>query len=367
VAGAPTSSLREVAGLFAKLGVIGFGGPAAHIAMMRDEVVRRRGWVTDQEFLDMVGACNLVPGPNSTELAIHLGHRRAGWRGLLVAGACFILPAVLIVGILAWLYAHHGTSPEAFDLRYGILPVVVAIVAAAVWGLARTAVKDATTGLLALGAGAAWLAGVNELLLLAAGAVAAFGWAHRPGLRSFVVPAVAAAYDDQIARLFVVFLKVGAVLYGSGYVLLSFLEGELVDDLGWLTRTQLLDAIAVGQITPGPVFTTATFVGYQIDGLAGAAVATLGIFLPSFLFVAALGRIMAWFGQSAAARAALDGVNAVSLGMMAGVTVRLADTALVDPFTVAVGAAALGLLVWKRPNSAWLMGAGVLIGALRAL
>lgn len=367
----PTASLREVGRLFLKLGVIGFGGPAAHIAMMRDEVVRRRGWAGDQEFLDMVGACNLVPGPNSTELAIHLGHRRAGWRGLLLAGVCFIGPAVLIVLAVAWLYRHHGTSPAAFDLRYGILPVVVAIVAAAIWALARTAVKGPATGLLTVGAGAAWLAGVNELILLAAGAAAAMGWAQRDRLGgrlgSYLVGAAAVAYDDQLGRLFLVFLKTGAVLYGSGYVLLSFLEGELVDDLGWLTRTELLDSIAVGQITPGPVFTTATFVGYQIDGLAGAAVATAGIFLPSFVFVAALRRIIPWIRRSAAAGAALDGVNAVSLGMMAGVTVRLADTALVDPFTVVVAAAALGLLLWKRPNSAWLMAAGALIGGLRAL
>lgn len=366
-------ALREVAGLFFKLGVIGFGGPAAHIAMMREEVVRRRGWVDDQEFLDMVGACNLVPGPNSTEVAIHLGHQRAGWRGLLAAGVTFIVPAVAIVLGIAWLYERHGTSPAAFDLRYGILPVVVAIIAAAVWFLGRAAVKTPLTGALAAAGMVGWLAGVNELVLLAGGAAAAVAWEHRSRAagraNSFVVvaAAVSGGYDGELARLFAAFLRIGAFLYGGGYVLLSFVERDLVDNLGWLTTTQLLDATAVGQVTPGPLFTTATFVGYQIDGLAGAAVSTVGIFLPAFVFMALLGRIIPMVRRSAAAGVALDGVNAVSLGLMAGVAVRLADEAFTDPGTVAIGAGALAVLVWKRPNSAWLVAAGAAIGGLRAV
>jgi chromate transporter len=368
--------VAEVARVFTTLGLIGFGGPAAHIAMMRDEVVRRRHWLDDQAFLDIVGATNLIPGPNSTEVAIHLGQRRAGWRGLLVAGAGFILPAVAIVLTIAWLYTRHGTDPAVVDLRYGILPVIIAIVVQALWTLARTACKDLALTGLACAAAALWLWGVNELVLLGAGALLGALWRNRhrliarssgTDLTTVLLAAVGLATstpgdDVALGRLFLVFLKVGALLWGSGYVLLAVLEQDLVERLGWLTSTQLLDAVAVGQMTPGPLFTTATFVGYQIDGIAGAAVATVGIFLPSFVLVALLARIVPVIRRSPWAAGALDGVNVVSLGLMGGVAIRLADTAFPDALAVAIAAAALVVLVWKQPNSAWLVAAGGVVG-----
>jgi chromate transporter len=349
------------------LGFIGFGGPAAHIAMMREEVVRKRAWETDQDFLDLVGACSLVPGPNSTELAVHLGLRRAGWRGFVVAACGFILPAVVIVLLIAWAYGRYGTTPTALDLSYGIVPVIVAIVAHAVWVLGRTAVKDVGLGAVALTSLAAWTFGVNELIVLAS--AAAFCMARqqsRTGMTALMfgplVEAAPHAGDAELWRLGAVFLKIGAILYGSGYVLVSFLERDLVDRLGWLTERQLLDAVAVGQFTPGPVFTTATFVGYQILGVPGAVVATLAIFAPAFLFVALLGRITPLIRRSALAGAALDGVNAASLAIMAGAAIRLGDTAVVDQLTAAIVVAALAVLLWKRPNTAWLVAAGAAIG-----
>ena len=385
---APRRPLGEVARLFLKLGVIGFGGPAAHIAMMRDEVVRRRGWLDDAEFLDLVGATNLIPGPNSTELAIHLGHRRAGARGLLAAGVCFIGPAVVIVGFLAWLYQRHGTDPGLVDLRYGILPVIIAIVAHALYGMSRTALTSPFNLLVGCAALAGYLAGVHELVLLVvAGALTAL-WANRHRLRPqrlsmFVVPFVArfaAPFDAPIAqvdpsrspaavslwRLFAVFLEIGSVLYGSGYVLLAFLQRHVVDDLGWLTGQQLLDAITVGQVTPGPVFTTATFVGWQISGVAGAAVATVGIFAPSFVFVALLGRIVPWMRARPTAKAFLAGVTTASLGLMAGVLIDLGDTAILDVFTAALAVVALAVLIRTKVNSAWLVAAGAVIGVAHA-
>jgi chromate transporter len=371
------SRLREVVGLFLKLGVIGFGGPAAHIALMRDEVVRRRGWIDDTEFLELVGATNLIPGPNSTELAIHLGRRRAGGRGLIAAGVCFIAPAVLIVGFLAWLYKSYGTDPAVVDLRYGILPVIIAIIAYALCGLGRTALTSPVNALIAVAAVAGYLLGVHELVILvAAGAIAAL-WANRHRLRPdrvaafFAVPFAASNPTSPSAvslrRLFWVFLEIGSVMYGSGYVLLAFLQRNLVDQYGWLTTRQLLDAVAVGQVTPGPVFTTATFVGWQIDGFGGAAVATLGIFLPSFVFVALLGRIVPWMRARPSARAFLNGVTAASLGLMAGVLTDLTDTAITDAITIVVVLAALAVLVRTKLNSAWLIGAGIIIGSIHAI
>lgn len=368
--------LREVAGLFLKLGTIGFGGPAAHIALMRDEVVRRRGWEDDQHFLDLVGATNVIPGPNSTELAIHLGARRAGWRGLLVAGVSFIVPAFVIVLSLAWLYERYGTAPAAVDLRYGILPVVVAVIGQALWSLGRAAVKGPVLGGLGAATAALYLAGVNELLLLAGAAGVATLWVNRDRLRggaAALLPwallplagGAGASTDPALGRLFLVFLKIGAVLYGSGYVLVAFLERDVVDTYHWITSEQLLDAVAVGQVTPGPVFTTATFVGYQVDGLAGALVATVAIFLPSFVFVALLTRIVPWARRSPWAGGALDGLNAASLGLMAGVTVLLVDDAYPDPFTVALGLLALAVLLRWRANAAWLISAGAVVGLAR--
>jgi chromate transporter len=370
-----SAPLQEVAILFSKLGVIGFGGPAAHIALMRDEVVRRRHWMDDQEFLEWVGATNLIPGPNSTELAIHLGHQRAGWKGLLIAGVCFIAPAVAIVATLAWLYADHGTDPRVVDIRYGVLPVIIAVVAQALVGLGRTALTNVFSAVLGLAAFGAYLAGVHELIVLAVAGALAAAWANRHRLRwprptglLGVLPLAAMTVTPvSLWRLFLVFLEIGSVLYGSGYVLLAFLQSRLVDDLGWITSQQLLDAVAVGQVTPGPVFTTATFVGWQIDGAAGAAVATVGIFLPSFIFVALLGSIVPWIRRHATARAFLGGVTVASLGLMGGVLVELADTAFTDAFTVLIGFAALAVLLRTKINTAWLIAAGVGIGVIHAV
>jgi chromate transporter len=368
--------LAELASLFLKLGVIGFGGPAAHIAMMRDEVVRRRQWMDDDELLDLVGATNLIPGPNSTELAIHLGQQRAGGRGLVVAGACFIGPSVVMVGFLAWLYERYGTDPALLDLRYGVLPVIIAVVANALYILGRRAVTSVTPGAIAAAAIVAYLAGVHELVVLAVGGLVALAAANRhrirpaAGLGIVGLPLLASeagpAGQTSLWRLFLVFLEIGSVLYGSGYVLLAFLQRNLVDQLGWLSREELLDAVAVGQVTPGPVFTTATFVGWQVEGPAGALVATIGIFLPSFVFVALLSRIVPWMRANPDAAAFLSGVTAASLGLMAGVLVELTTAAIVDLITAALAVVALALLVRTNVNSAWLIASGVAIGLFQS-
>lgn len=367
--------LREVALLFLKLGLIAFGGPAAHIAMMRDEVVRRRGWMDDQDFLDMVGATNLVPGPNSTEMAIHLGFRRAGWRGLIAAGLLFIGPAMLIVLVLAVLYVEYGTSPEAGWLLYGIKPAIIAIVAQALWGLGRRAARGPLLAVIGVGVLALYLIGINEivLLLLGGGIVVAVRMGRSmvtarsgivlllPGVSLASIPVAQVAATFSMATLFLNFLKVGAVLYGSGYVLLAFLRADFVDRLGWLTDQQLLDAVAIGQLTPGPVFTTATFVGYVVGGWQAALVATLGIFLPSFVFVALLSRILPLIRRSRWAGAALDGVNVASLGLMGGVTWQLSRASIVDPFTAVMAIVATVVVFRTSLNTAWIvLGAGVL-------
>ncbi len=370
------------------LGTIGFGGPAAHIALMRTELVRRRCWTDDEQFLALVGATNLIPGPNSTELAIHLGHRRAGWRGLLAAGIAFIAPAVLIVSLLAWLYERHGTDPAIVDIRYGVLPVVVAVVIHALVGLTRSAVRNVVEAVVAVAAFVGFRDGVHELVILLVAGAARATWSLRervarsnlmavlPGLPMLswfrVVPGLMMEETTRstrasLGRLFLVFLEIGSVLYGSGYVLLAFLQRRLVDDYGWLTTQQMLDAVAVGQVTPGPVFTTATFVGWQIDGPVGAAVATVGIFLPSFLFVALLARIVGWMQRRPVATAFLRGVTAGSLGLMAAVLVDLVDVAATDALSVAAIVASVVVLVRANLNSAWLMGAGVAIGVIHGL
>ncbi|GAA3135362.1 chromate efflux transporter [Planomonospora alba] len=366
--------LAEVAAVFLKLGVIGFGGPAAHIAMMREELVRRRGWVSDARFLDLMGAVNLIPGPNSTELAVHLGHERARGRGLVVAGVCFILPAFAIVLGLAWAYTRYGRTPAVEGLLYGIKPVVVAIVVWALAGLLRTAVKGPLTGVLAAAALAAYLLGVNELLVLAACGLLAAAARVPPGrpaggLRLAVplLPYLGDPAGGRLAELFLTFLKIGSVLYGSGYVLLAFLEGDLVERLGWITRAQLLDAISVGQVTPGPVFTTATFLGYVVAALPGAVLATVGIFAPSFALVALLTRIVDRVRGRAWSAAFLDGVNAAALALMAGVTLELAGEAFPDPLTAGLAVTAL-VLQWRtRLNTAWFIAAGAVAGVVRVL
>jgi chromate transporter len=370
--------LGEVARLFLRLGTTAFGGPAAHIAMMHDEVVTRRRWVSEQEFLDMVGATNLIPGPNSTELAIHLGHRRARWRGLVVAGVCFIAPAALIVLALAWAYVRYGTTDVGEGVLYGIKPVVIAIVVQALLKLGRTAAKTPFLAAVGLAAVAAYLAGVNELVVLAAGAaivviVRAVARQRGGALNAIAVwpllagPIAPTGVPVDLATLFTTFLKIGAVLYGGGYVLLAFLRGDIVERLGWLTEQQLLDAISIGQVTPGPVFTTATFVGYVVAGILGAVLATVAIFLPSFVFVALLSRLVPWMRAHRFTADLLDGANVTALGLMAGVTAQLGREALVDALTIAIAAAA-GLLLWRtRLNSVWLIAAGAGIGIAHSL
>lgn len=371
-----SARLRELAVVFLKLGTIGFGGPAAHIAMMEHEVVRRRAWMTRDELLELIAICHLLPGPTSTELAIHIGHRRAGWRGLVVAGLCFILPAVAIVSAIAWAYVRYGTLPEAGALLAGVKPVMVAVVVHALVGFGRTALPTFPRLLAAAAAATAVLLGVHELAVLATiGLVFAFARlrasppAPSSGPRAapllWFAPAPALAADPTVLRVFLVFLKIGSILFGSGYVLVAFLRTELVERLHWLTEAQLLDAVAVGQITPGPVFTTATFVGYLVAGPAGAAAATVGIFLPAFLLVAAAEPIVRALRRSAAAGAFLTGVTVASLGLMAAVTVPLADAALVDLLTLLLAATSLALLLFTRLSPTWLILLGATVGLAR--
>jgi chromate transporter len=376
-------SLSEVVRLFLKLGTIAFGGPAAHIALMHEEVVGRRRWVSEQQFLDLVGATNLIPGPSSTELAIYLGLRRAGWRGLVAAGMCFIAPAFAIVLGLAVLYDRYGTTPTAENLLYGVTPVVIAIIAHALVLLGRTALKSVGLAVIGLAALAGYLAGLHPLLLLAFGALlwlAVTGGrrlASRLGSTSsiLVAPALAgswllptaasaAAGSISLTTLFWTFLKLGSVVFGSGYVLLAFLRDDLVEGLRVISDQQLVDAVAIGQITPGPVFTTATFIGYLIAGTSGAIVATVGMFAPSFVFVPLIDRLLGAIRRWAWVRTALDGVNVVAVALMAGVSAQLAGTALVDPLTVALAVITLGVLLRWRPNPTWLIAAGATVGLL---
>ena len=372
-----TTPLGELARLFLRLGITSFGGPAAHIAMMEDEVVQRRGWFTRAEFLDLVGATSLIPGPNSTELAIHIGHRRAGWPGLLVAGASFILPAVLIVAALAWAYVRLGSLPEVGWLLYGVKPVVIAVVLQALWRLGTTAVTSPLLATVAALSVVAVLLHVNEIAVLGlAGALVALirsGTAGAGRVASSALPlgiplglggVAAASMSVGLWPLFLFFAKVGSVLFGSGYVLLAFLRSGLVMERGWLTESQLLDAIAVGQLTPGPVFTTATFIGYLLARAPGAAVATVGIFLPAFFFVAISGPLVPRIRRSRVAGAVLDGVNAASLALMAVVSVQLGAAALVDGATMVLAAVSLVALVRWRVNSAWLVFGGAAAGLL---
>lgn len=370
------SRLTELALFFLTLGATAFGGPAAHMALMRREVVDRRGWMSDQEFLDLLGATNLIPGPNSTEMAIHIGYRRAGGRGLVVSGVCFILPAMLIVMALAWAYVRYGATPAAGAILYGVKPVVIALVVQALWTLGRRAVKSPLLAAVGLAVLIGYAAGLNEIVLLLAGGLVVLlsagvrgrgelsGWLLAPlsGLPAGVVAALSVPFN--LPQLFLVFLKIGAVLYGSGYVLLAFLRADLVTRLGWLTDQQLLDAITIGQVTPGPVFTTATFIGYVLGGPAAAVLATVGIFLPSFIYVALSHPWIPRLRASARVSRFLDGVNVASLGLMAAVAWQLGRASLVDLPTALTAAAALALLLKTQVNSTWLIAGGAAVGWL---
>lgn len=376
------SRLSEVSWVFLKLGTIGFGGPAAHVSMMRREIVVDRAWVSEREFLDAFSATSLIPGPGSTQLALYLARRRAGWRGLIAGGLCFIAPAMTIVLTLAWAYVRYGRTPAGVGILYGVAPVVVAIVADAVLGLGRMAVRGAaasTVTVLALGG---YLLGVNIFLMLFVAGAAITVIRNRDRIRfphaSLVAPlaplaafsALAqrrpAAGGPSLGEIVAEFLKLGSIVFGSGYVLFAYLHRDLVTGLGWLTPRQLLDALAVGQVTPGPVFTTATFIGYVLHGFAGALVATLAIFLPSFLLIAALWSVIPKLRRSPWAAAALDGVNAAAVGVMAGVCWDLGRAALRDPLTWILAAGSLLVLLRFRLNYAWLVAVGVAAGLAHA-
>jgi chromate transporter len=383
---AEKTSLSELAWLFLRLGTTAFGGPAAHIAMMEEEVVRRRRWLTREKFLDLLGAANLIPGPSSTEMAIFIGYLCRGWAGLLLGGLCFIIPAMVIVIGFAWAYVRFGTLPQVAWLFYGIKPVVIAIILQALWQLGRTAVKNRFLGALGVAGMILSFLGINILVVLFGGGVISGAWQglsqdrakNRKALLIMLASAScfgAAAYfatglqsSGKVAfgllPLFLFFLKVGSIVFGSGYVLLAFLQADLVAHWHWLTNTQLLDAIAVGQVTPGPVFTTATFIGYVLAGLPGALIATLGIFLPSFILVAVINPLIPRLRQSAIAGAFLDGVIVASLALMAVVTWHLGRDAIIDLPTIGLVIVSAVLLMRFRLNSLWLVLGGAVIGLL---
>ena len=376
------SRLGEVALVFLRLGAFSFGGPAVYIALMHQETVHRRQWIDEQRFLDLVGATNLIPGPNATEMAIHLGLIRAGWTGLITGGALFILPGVAATLFVAWAYTTWGSIPEVGWVLYGVKPVVIAFVVDALWGLGKKAVKGIPTSVVGIGVVTLYLLGFNEIALLFGGAAVIL---LVYGVRRFVKggllalapipvpyflasPAFSAgAVPFSSARLFFSFLKIGSVLFGSGYVLLAFLRSEFVERLGWLTSQQILDAVIAGQITPGPVFSSATFVGYLLGGWPAALLATLGIFLPSFLFVGLLSRILPVVRKSPWAGAFLDGVNIASLGLMAGAAVQLGRAAIVDVFTLVLLLAALLAIFRLKISSIWLIPAGAVLGVMYKL
>ena len=362
--------LRELVVVFGTLGIIGFGGPAAHIALMRREVVERRRWLTDGQLVDLVGITNLIPGPNSTEMAMHIGRLRGGGAGLVVAGLAFIVPAVAIVLVLAWAYVSFGQTPTGEALLYGIKPVIIAMVAVALVAFARTALSGPLRLAIGAAVAASWLIGVNELVLLAAGALIVAGvrlGTHHPwAALGIALPTTAAVASVNLLTLAVVFLKAGALLYGSGYVLLAFLRGDLVERLGWLTDAQLLDAVAIGQVTPGPLFTTATFIGYVLAGVPGALVATVAIFLPAFVFVAIIGPFADRIRDRPLTSALLDGVNAAAIGLMAAVTLQLGMEAIRDPLTIAIALSSGLVLIWGRVPSVLLVAIGGAIGLAAA-
>jgi len=364
--------LGEIARVFLRLGLIAFGGPAAHVALMEDELVSKRGWVTRQHFLDLLGATNLIPGPNSTEMTMHLGYERGGPAGLFVAGLCFVTPAACITGALAWVYVEYGSLPAAGPFLMGIQAAVLAVILGALWKLGNKAVKNAKLAVIALLVSVALLAGLGEIwALLLGGVLGMLGLRAASAVAlavSLIEPArvfaASAASSVTLPKLGLFFLKVGSILYGSGYVLIAFIEGGLVDDYGWLTRQQLLDAVAAGQFTPGPVLTTSTFIGYVLAGVPGAVVATLGIFLPSFVFVWLLNPLIPRLRQSPWAASFLDAVNASAVALMAVVTIQLARATLTGWSAWGIALAAAALVLRTKLNTAWLVLAGAVAGYL---
>jgi len=373
------NKLSELAIAFLKLGMIAFGGPAAAYGMMRQEFVSRRNWVTEEKFLDFLGIANLVPGPNATEMAILIGFHHAGWPGLIVGGVCYIGPAMVIVLALAWGYVQFGEIPELQGILYGIKPVVVAIIVSAMWAMLKPRVKQWFGMMIVVGVFVAYLAGISPLVLLLAGALLKMSFDYLQTaqvnlilslawLPLFLIPVKELMQREsyKLLQLFWVFLKAGALMFGSGYVLLAFIKDDLVVRLGWLTENQMIDAIAVGQVTPGPLSTTATFVGYVVGGVPTALLATLGMFLPSFLFVGLMYFVVNKIRESERFSGAIDGINYAALGLMAGVTWEIIGVALVDPFTFAIAIIALFLLLRYDLGATWLVLGAVLVGVARA-
>ncbi len=372
--------LSELAFVFLKLGTIAFGGPAAHIAMMENEFVRKRHWIAEEDFLDRVAAASLIPGPSSTEVGIFIGRSLRGSAGLIVAGCCFILPAAILVSLIAAAYVRFGSLPQAEGILRAIKPAVIAIILQALWNLGKTAAKTRLLALIGIASVVLNFLGVIPLLVLAfAGSSSAMVWwlqkaRHDPvalcgiGLSKLFTPAsltalaVAAAVPVRLGRLFLSFLKIGSVVFGSGYVLLAFLRSEFVDHLHWLTEKQLIDSVAVGQLTPGPVFTTATFIGYLVSGWPGAFIATLGIFLPGFAFVAISGPLLPKIRRSPVAAAVLDGIVIGSLALMAVVAWQLGKASITDWLTISILIVSLIAILRFKINSAWLIFAAGIVG-----
>lgn len=365
------SELKEIAKLFFKLGSIAFGGPAAHIAMMEDEVVRKRKWMTQEHFLDLMGATNLIPGPNSTEMTMHCGHERAGWKGLFVAGFCFIFPAVVITSVFAWLYQEYGQLPKVEPFIYGIKPAVIAIIIMAAYRLGKKAVKNTELAILGILTLIACLFGLNEIIALFGTGLLGLGLyfiKKNSGTLNSFIPLILFQLADPskigTLKIFLTFLKVGAILYGSGYVLFAFLDTELVAN-GWLTRQALIDAVAVGQITPGPVLSTATFIGWQMNGITGALAATIGIFLPSFLFVLILNPLIPKMRKSKIIGAILNAVNVAAVALIVAVCIEMAKDTLTDWRTIVIAIASLVVVfVFKKVNSAFIVLGGAILGYL---
>lgn len=369
--------LKEIALVFLKLGTFSFGGPAAHIALMDEEIVKKRNWVTREKFMDLLGATNLIPGPNSTELAIHLGFERGGLLGLLIAGTAFIVPAMAIVFVFAVLYYNYGGLPEVSGVLYGIKPVIMAIIVQALYRLGRSVIKSKLTVIVGAAVVALSFLGFEEiLLLLTAGVITMLimNWQEIKtklfSVSTFPIMVLTSQLGEQSTKItnmsshtiFLTFVKIGSVLYGSGYVLLAFLEAELVEGYAVITNQQLIDAVAVGQFTPGPVFTTATFIGYLINGIPGAVLATIGIFLPAFILVFLLNPVIPKLRKSKWISGALDGVNVASLGLMAVVSVKLGIASLLDPFTIILFIVSCALIMWFKFNTVWAILAGGIIG-----
>lgn len=372
------AGLKDIAKLFLKLGVIGFGGPAAHITMMKEEVVEKKKWMDEQHFLDLIGATNLIPGPNSTEMAIHIGHEKAGWKGLIIAGLCFILPAVLITGIFAWIYKQYGQLPEVQNFVYGVKPAIIAVILDAIFPLAKKSIKSielAVIGVLVL---ISSLLNFNEIyLLFGAGFLALLltlirnrGMTNRNSMFSFTFLQLtdsSSVLSVTNSHLFWIFLKIGAILYGSGYVLFAFLDTELVST-GLLTKHQLIDAIAVGQFTPGPVFSSVTFIGYQMNGWSGAAVSTVAIFLPSFLFVALLNPVVKLMRNSKLFSVFLDAVNVASVAVIIAICFEMAQSTITDWRTVLIALLSIAITFgYKKLNSAAVVLGGSILGYLLTL